>query len=291
MITKRTESPLVSVVIPNHNYGQFLEQCILSVLGQSYRNLEIIIVDDGSTDDSINIANKYKDDVIVYSQANRGVNAARNLGIAKSKGKLISLCDSDDYWAPEKIEEQVALLQANPDVGLVYCSYDNVNQNGNFVDRVHATHFGELATLFISFPTQALICGGSSTALFDRHAVSGPMFFDETLRGNAEDWDFFRRLCQTTRVGFVDKPLVFVRKHKDSRGGRSLDTFYAGNRASIIKAASDNYYSWTFCKRWQFFARFELLFFKSYLRKGKLRSAIVHLSRAANPAWQYKTIK
>jgi glycosyltransferase involved in cell wall biosynthesis len=285
MKIKQVGTPLVSVVIPNFNYGQYLDRCISSVLSQTYSNIEIIFVDDGSTDKSLAIAEKFKNRVRIYSQLNKGVNAARNVGLLNSNGELIALCDSDDYWAPKKLEAQVDIFQKNPQVGLVYCSYSLVDKEENYLSQVNARYEGNLAELFISMPTRALISCGGSTSIFKRELLKDSLLFDESLRGNGEDWDFFRRLCKSTQVELVKEPLAYIRKHTNSRGARDLNHFYVGNKASVMKAAFDNYYQWTFLKRWRFFARFELMMFKTCLSKGKFIYSLIHLFRVIFPYW------
>jgi len=285
---KGLDEPLVSVVIPNYNYSRYLEKCLDSILSQSYSNLEVILVDDGSTDDSLEVAKKFREKITLCSQQNKGVNAARNLGIQKSSGAYIALCDSDDYWAPNKIEMQVEMIKKNSMIGLVYCSYYVVNEKEQELGIENASHSGKVADLFISLPTTAIICGGGSTALFSRSVLNKSLYFDESLRGNGEDWDFFRRLTQVACVAYVDSALAYIRKHDVSRGSRNLNHFYIGNKASVIKAAMDSYYSWTFIKRWKFFARFEFLMSKSYLRSRHFKHAVFHLMRIMFPYWLRK---
>ena len=277
MLADKFQELKVSVIIPNYNYGLYLDKCIQSILTQTYTNIEVIFVDDGSSDNSLDVVSKYRDKVRIYSQSNQGVNAARNLGISEAKGDLIALCDSDDYWMPNKIELQIERMLSNSRIGLVYSSYILVDESEKFIREVEATHRGNLAFLFISYPTKAIICGGGSTSLFSRRLLNDSMLFDETLHGNGEDWDFFRRLCQLTNVEFIERPLVYIRNHENSRGARNLDYFYEGNKASIFKAVSDEFYSWTFLKRWQYFARFEFLMFKSCLRSKKFVNSLFHL--------------
>lgn len=102
---------LVSIVIPCYNAGRWLREAIDSCLGQTYPNLEIIVVDDGSTDDSLSIARSYGSDIVVSTGPNKGESGARNKGFSLSHGDFIQFLDADDYLLPEKIERQVALLE------------------------------------------------------------------------------------------------------------------------------------------------------------------------------------
>ena len=102
---------LVSVVIPNHNGEKYIAECIDSVLSQTYKEIEIIVVDDGSTDESLEVLNGYSKRVRIISSMNYGVNHARNLGLLGSHGDFVAFCDSDDWWEPEKIARQIHLHQ------------------------------------------------------------------------------------------------------------------------------------------------------------------------------------
>jgi glycosyltransferase involved in cell wall biosynthesis len=272
--------PLVSVVIPNYNYAIYLKQCIESVLNQTYSNLEIILVDDGSNDNSLEVARQFEDKIKIVTQTNLGVNAARNNGIKEAVGEFIAICDSDDYWINNKIEKQMELFFKNPDLVLVYCSYFRTNERSERIGEVAAAHAGYLADLFIERPTQALVAGGCSTALFKKRINKMYVFFDESLRGNGEDWDFFRRISKYGNCSYVDAPLSHIREHDRSRSGRQLSVFYKGNQAAINRALKDKDYEWTNWLAFIFLFKFELMMAKSYLKRGRLILALSHLIKA-----------
>ena len=272
--------PLVSVVIPNYNYAIYLKQCIDSVLSQTYSNLEIILVDDGSNDNSLEVARQFEDKIKIVTQTNLGVNAARNNGIKEAVGEFIAICDSDDYWVNSKIERQMELFFKNPDLALVYCSYFRTNERSERIGEIAAAHSGYLADLFIERPTQALIAGGGSTALFKKRINQMHVFFDESLRGNGEDWDFFRRISKYGNCSYVSAPLSHIREHDRSRSGRQLSVFYKGNQAAINRALTDKDYEWTNWLAFIFLFKFELMMAKSYLKRGRLILALSHLIKA-----------
>ena len=113
-MTKQVNNPTVSVIIPTYNQNWILKKTIDSVLSQDFTDYELIVVDDGSTDDTRQILDSYGQDLIVLRQPNRGVSAARNRGIAESRAPLVALLDSDDLWLPQKLTRQVAFFQSHP---------------------------------------------------------------------------------------------------------------------------------------------------------------------------------
>lgn len=124
--------PLISVVMPLYNAEKFIEKAVESVMKQSYRNLEIIIIDDCSTDDSLKIAlalaEKNENIIVLTNENNMGVSKTRNRGIKEAQGEYIALLDSDDVWKEDKLEKQVSLL-LNHDAQIAYCSYGFINEN------------------------------------------------------------------------------------------------------------------------------------------------------------------
>src|SRR4051795_3380132 len=110
-----TDFPLVSVVIPNYNYGRYVRQAVDSVLAQTYPSVEIIVVDDGSSDDSVALLQSYGSSIKLVAQSNGGVHKARNRGIEESKGEFVAFLDADDWWEPTKLARQMELF-ADPRV-------------------------------------------------------------------------------------------------------------------------------------------------------------------------------
>ena len=115
---------LVSIIIPIYNYGHFLAEAIDSVMAQTYRPIEVIVVDDGSTDNTANIATSYPDIQYIY-QPNQGVSVARNTGISKARGRFIAFLDADDTWHPDKLKIQIQHLRENPNIGYNICKIKN----------------------------------------------------------------------------------------------------------------------------------------------------------------------
>ena len=132
--------PLVSVVMPVYNVEQYIEQAVWSVIDQTYGNFELIIVDDESPDDSIElIKNRYHDVRIkIIRQKNRGLAGARNTGIRHAKGDYIALLDSDDFWQADKLQKQIAIMQSNPQCGVTFSASLFVDEAGKSLDRLQA---------------------------------------------------------------------------------------------------------------------------------------------------------
>ena len=112
---KRNNTVEVSIIIPTYNRGWIIKEAIDSVMAQDYRDFELIIVDDGSTDNTPAILHSYRDEILVFRQENQGVSAARNRGLAAASGDLIAFLDSDDLWLPQKLKRQVDFFNSNPD--------------------------------------------------------------------------------------------------------------------------------------------------------------------------------
>ena len=125
----------VTVVIPVYNGGRYLRESIDSVLAQTFHDYEIVCVDDGSTDDSPVLLQEYGQRLRVVRQENSGQSAARNVGVKLARGEYIAFLDQDDVWYPSKVQNQVAVLDAEPDVVLVHCNFDRIDERGRMLER------------------------------------------------------------------------------------------------------------------------------------------------------------
>lgn len=141
-MTPRAETPLVSVVMPAFNVAWCVRRAIDSVLTQTYLRHEIIVIDDGSTDDTASVLASYGDRIRVISQTNRGMSAARNRGIDAARGTLVAFLDADDYWLSEKLARQVELLQRRPEVGFCSTAASVVNPEGAVLNLWHCKNHG-----------------------------------------------------------------------------------------------------------------------------------------------------
>ncbi len=205
---------LVSVVIPNYNYAHYLREAIDSVLAQTYSEIEIIVVDDGSKDDSKEILTGYGDRVRTIFQQNQGVSAARNNGVKESCGEFIAFLDADDAWLPTKIEKQVARFQADEKLGLVHVGVDEIDADGNsLVHRLEGVE-GKVCTVLLMLKREGVL-GGGSGMMVRRSVFDETGGFDMRLSTSA-DWDLAYRVSERDTVGFVAEILLKYRVHNSN---------------------------------------------------------------------------
>jgi glycosyltransferase involved in cell wall biosynthesis len=190
-----TSEPLVSVIVPCYNQGSVLAEAVDSALAQTYQHREVIVIDDGSTDDTAAIAASYGPQIRLIRQENRGLPAARNAGIACARGTLMGLLDADDRWLPRKLEVEVPWF-ADPAVGLVHGSYRKFPATFPGAGEVRKAR-GE-RTGFHGILGFNLV-GAPVSALFRRSVFDRAGRFDESLRG-IEDWDLWIRLSALSGI-------------------------------------------------------------------------------------------
>ncbi len=200
--------PLVSIIIPTYNRGNLISKAIDSILTQTYKNYEIIIVNDGSTDNTKEVIGKYDEDKIKYYQhaQNKGAAAAINTGIKNSNGDFISFQGSDDIWLPKKLEKEMNIFKkSNEKVGIVYSGY---------------WYFRNHKKIYIPSPKIKIKEGDIHFELLKGNFVSGLSLirkicfeqvglFDENLP-NMEDWEFYIRISKHFNFKFVDEPLAIA---------------------------------------------------------------------------------
>lgn len=210
--------PAVSVVIPTYNRADYVCQAIDSVLAQTFRSVEIIVVDDGSIDDTeAQIAARYGGRVRYHWQENQGESAARNRGIALARGDYIALLDSDDLWLPKKLERQLSWLREHPDTAAVICQAWQIDSDGKRLNLPRlAQGISNEDLRFDRFLEWNLFGPGASASVVRRHVFSESGGFDETIR-YGEDWDLWLRLSHDHRLAVIPEPLVETRKHAGSQ--------------------------------------------------------------------------
>lgn len=207
----------VSVIIPTYNHARFLGEAIDSALRQTHAPGEVIVIDDGSTDETADVLTRYEGRIKIVSQQNRGVAAARNAGVALASGQLLAFLDADDVWLPAKLERQVARFQAEPDIGLVHCGVDEIDADGARLRRVQDGLEGWVADDML-LSMRSVILGGGSGAMIPLALIKDAGGFDEALSTSA-DWDLYYRLARRYRVGFIREVLLSYRIHGSNMHG------------------------------------------------------------------------
>lgn len=201
----------VAVVIPTYQYGHYVGRAIESALGQSRPPAEVIVVDDGSTDDTASVLARYAPHVRLLRQENRGVAGARNAGILASTAPLLAFLDADDVWEPTKLEAQVRRWQAEPHIGLVHCGVLRVDSDGHVIARQTEGAQGQVAEDLLLLRTPGIL-GGGSGVMVPRAVLEAVGRYDERLSTSA-DWDLYLRIALSFPVAFVPDPLVRYTVH------------------------------------------------------------------------------
>lgn len=212
------KSPLVSVIIPAYNQAEFLAETVQSVLNQTYRNFEIIVVNDASTDNTDEVMAQMTDPRLKYivHEKNQRLSAARNTGINASKGEIIFLLDADDLFHPEKLQAHVKFLEEHPEIGVSYNARFELNHSSNTVREMWRPPLSvTLKDLILTFPFSP-----SDTVVRREWAFKAGLF-DPSV-GTAEDTDFPCRLALSgCRFAGIDRALNYRRYHS-GRGRKNL---------------------------------------------------------------------
>ncbi len=227
-------TPFVSVIIPTYNRWPMLCDAIESVLGQSYKDFELIVVDDGSKDGTVEKLMSYSSALRVLSQLGRGVAAARNIGVRWSSGRYLAFLDSDDLWEPGKLETQVAFMEAHPEIQI--CQTEEIwIRNGVRVNpkKKHRKPSGDI------FRASLDLCLVSPSAvMMTRELMERLGGFDEVFIV-CEDYDLWLRIAVDTPVPLIPEPLVLKRGgHGDqlSRSTWGLDRFRAMALQKLLRS-------------------------------------------------------
>lgn len=212
-------NPLVSVIIPAYNAAEFISEALESVLVQTYRPLEIIVVDDGSRDGTSAVVERFvSKGVRLILQENAGPSAARNRGIAAATGNYIAFLDADDLWMPETVQKLVSYIVNNPDVRLAFGDAGSFGPEGVLFDSAFKKYgFPDLAGRnVVANAFENLFEKGNfiltGTVLVERECLDNVGYFDEKLR-YAEDADLWVRIALFYKIGCVPEPLMMRRIH------------------------------------------------------------------------------
>jgi glycosyltransferase involved in cell wall biosynthesis len=230
-MVQRSNKPLVTVIIPTYNRGWIVKEAIDSVLDQDFSDFELIVVDDGSDDDTREVLGTYANSITVLHQSNRGVSAARNRGIAEASGRLIAFLDSDDLWLPGKLKTQVKFFEENADA-MINQTQEIWIRNGIRVNPKKRHHkfsgmiFERSLALCLVSPSAVML----RKSLFDTLGV-----FDERLPA-CEDYDLWLRISCRYPVHLIDIPLIIKRGGHDDQLSKAagLDKYRIQSLTNII---------------------------------------------------------
>ncbi|SEK28255.1 glycosyltransferase family 2 protein [Nitrosovibrio tenuis] len=246
----RSSQPTVSVIIPTYNCESYIVETLESILDQTFKNIEIIVVDDGSTDRTCQIVSSYGALVRLVTQSNSGVCAARNRGIREAAGRYLCLMDHDDYWFPDKLALQLEEMDAHPEVGLVYSTFIWwwPDADGTFPDpgsyRVQPYPAG-IDEEFSGWIYHLLLLDCwvlTSSALIRAEVFDKCGVFDESLP-YSEDWDLWLRISREYPFIKVKKPLTLYRQHP--RQGNLIPRNTDYRTELLVRSAT----KWGLCSR------------------------------------------
>lgn len=231
--------PLVSVIIPTYNRASFLEKSVQSVISQTIKNIEIIVINNYSTDNTLDIIRSFNDNRIkIINFKNGGVIAkSRNQGMIQSTGKYIAFLDDDDLWRPDKLELQIKYLESHPEFGLVYSNAIIIDEKGNRKGLLLNRGQAREGRIF-----QYLLGGNFIpilTLLMKREVLeSNGLLFEEPSMIAVEDYEYLMRAALKFGFGYIDKPMAMYRIHST---GMSKAKSVALLRQKVLKKFLDNY--------------------------------------------------
>ena len=266
--------PKVVVIIPLYNRAGFIAQTIQSVLNQTYPNIELIVVDDGSTDNSRNVLKQFEGKIRILEhpcRVNKGQSAAINLGVKSSESKYVAILDSDDLFAPEKIHLQVEHLEKHPNIGLVYGNGYAINEQGEKIYPIYKDGHREnsvpervLMDCYFLLPNNSLI---------KRKVLEEAGDFDESLH-SAQDHDMAIRVAEVTKLAYLDKEFFYYRRHGNSISAKNASLRWNNGFIILDKARRRFKYSSSVVRKRSAVLHFRLG--QCLLEEKKILSALWH---------------
>lgn len=212
-----SEDPKVTVVIPAYNAARYLAEAVESALNQTYSDLEVLVVDDGSTDRTPFLLERYGRAIRTIRKRNGGTPSALNEGIRQARGEWIAWLSADDAFLPEKLAKQMAYADAHPECALIYTNWFVVDARGEKISYLISPTFRTQSEQITALLRGCVING--STTLVRKEAYVSAGLFDESLP-QAHDWDMWLRLARDFRFGHVAEPLLRYRWHGENMSAR-----------------------------------------------------------------------
>ncbi len=199
--------PLVSIILPTYNGAKYIREALISCLIQSYKDLEVIVVDDGSTDETPTILDQFRDSRVkrIHNNKNRGLARSLNIGFARSTGQFLTWTSDDNRFETRAIEEMVSFLLEHPEIAFVYADYWNIDEEGRIEERVHLcppSHLPEFNCVNACFLYRRIVY----ETIGDYDPTAAP----------AEDYDYWLRVYRQFQMAWLPKPLYYYRRHPAS---------------------------------------------------------------------------
>lgn len=213
-----SENPLVSVLIPTFNRCKLVQETIDSVLAQTFKNFELIVIDDGSEDGTNETLNtRYGEKIVYIWQENQGEAVAFNRGISLARGRYIATLGSDDLWSAEKLDRQVPVLENHPDVAVVFCQAWLIDGNGQKIsEQPLGANLRSADFTIENLLVRNTIPAGGSTCLIRRSVFEQVGGFTLDI-DYGDDWDLWLRLAANSKMEFIAEPLVSYRRHAQTQ--------------------------------------------------------------------------
>lgn len=224
--------PTISVVIPAYNGSKTILETLDSLFKQTFTDFEIIVIDDGSTDNMVELLKQISDPRLrVISFTNGGLPVARNRGIDQAQGEFITFIDADDLWTPDKLETQYQALQAYPEAGVVYSWTSFIDENSNFLFAWEPLYYQ--GDVYADLLQQNFISSGSNI-MVRRQYIQAAGYFDPNLK-SVEDWDYYLRLAALCPFAVVPKYQILYRRSLQSMTAK-VDVMESANLIVIERA-------------------------------------------------------
>ena len=202
---------MVSVIIPVYNGEKFIKDAINSVIEQTYDEIEIIVVDDGSYDNTMEIVRSFGN-VRYFYRENKGVSASRNFGMSVAKGRYIAFLDADDLYTPDKIKKQAELLECNTDIDVVYNDCKVVGKDLKVINILKGEYVLENQADFTAALLFRQIVPVPASIMIRKKCISGGIAYDERYT-NAEDYDFIIKLAEGHKFFYLPEPFRCLQRH------------------------------------------------------------------------------
>ncbi|MFH0984190.1 MAG: glycosyltransferase family A protein [Candidatus Omnitrophota bacterium] len=236
--------PKVTVIIPVFNGAAFVGRAIHSILEQTFQDFEIIVINDGSTDNTEEVVRDIADKRIRYFvQPNQGPNAARNNGIRQARGEQLAFLDADDWWLPVKLQAQLECLKERPEAGLVYCSALWIFLAGKVILQEALVEGDVIQPLLF----KNLVTGSASSVMIPKRVFDKVGLFDEGFE-RMEDWEMWLRIGASFPFAAVRQPLVYITNLPDSNS-KDFSNMHASHLAVLEKAFNSYARSFLYLQR------------------------------------------